>query len=234
MLMLQTRSFLICCWTTFHSQFPCRTGCRAIESTSELLFSVSRARDLLKTLFSQNATNLSENWTRVENPGDPILHCDPRGQKIGVWMSQDCVGHDAAHTSPRPGTTQSPKVRQVTVVSIIILWYFIYLFIYLAVSEVEVRLCLQTLLVAYSSQVWYLLAFALTYLEWFQTTSFSKLWSPELKRISLEISKFSPIKRLKLPRWGWNNQNRGKGETYFPKWKIRTNCNRQEPHESHC
>lgn len=121
MLMLQTQCFLICCWRTFHSQFPCRTGCRPIQSTSEPLFSVSRPRDLLKTLlvfFAQNATNWSENWTRVESLLDPILHCGPRGQQLDVWMSQRCVGHDTAHTSPLPGTTRPPKVRQVTTLNI--------------------------------------------------------------------------------------------------------------------
>lgn len=66
MLMLQTRCFLIYRWRNFHSQFPCCAACRPVESTGEPLFSVSRRRDQLKTLFSRNVTNWSESRSRVE------------------------------------------------------------------------------------------------------------------------------------------------------------------------
>lgn len=82
-----------------------------------------------------------------------------------------CRHQRCSHTSSLPGPTQSPKVRQV------IRHVIIYLS---AVIEEKVRHyynCLQTLIVAYvaSSQVCYLLAFALNYLWWFQMFSAFKL-----------------------------------------------------------
>lgn len=72
MLMLQTRCLLICRLRTFHSRFPCGS----IESTSELLFSVS----LLKILiFAPKCYKLERKLDRLENPVDPILHSGPGG-----------------------------------------------------------------------------------------------------------------------------------------------------------
>lgn len=59
---------------------------------------------------SQTGAKVGFEW---KNSVDPILHCGPRGQKLGVLMSRGRVGRDAAYTPPLPGTTQSPEVRHV-------------------------------------------------------------------------------------------------------------------------
>lgn len=97
---------IICRWRKIHSQFPCRAGCRPIESMSE---SSSSAENIVFT----KCHKLERKPDPSGNPPLIPFCAEFPEEKSSVLMSRVHVGHDAAYTSPLPGTTRSPEVRHV-------------------------------------------------------------------------------------------------------------------------